>query len=312
MPLVSVVIPTYNRESSIKDSLESVLRQTFTDFEVVVVDDCSDDDTLSVLAEIKDPRVRVLRHSANRGAGAARNTGVRAAQGTFVAFQDSDDEWLPRKLEKQLLALERFDATAIGVYCGMIVLLTPLCANGDSVALQYRPFLKDFPMEGDLKTSLLRGLSLISTQTFVVRRDAFLECGGFDETLKALQDWDCVIRVADYGPIAFVPEPLVIQRFSPNSLTHSAPNRVQAMRTILEKYRHEFGALPTALSGHYYRLAGGYRRLGEFSHAQTFFLQSLKLDPFRPKTWLSLGYAYVCRVLSPVARIVRLSRLAGN
>jgi glycosyltransferase involved in cell wall biosynthesis len=105
--LVSVVLPTFNRGYCLERAIRSVLGQTYPDWELIVVDDGSTDDTQAVLESFKDPRIRVFRHSVNRGVAAARNTGLAAARGEFIAFLDSDDEWRPDKLTKQLDVMTR-------------------------------------------------------------------------------------------------------------------------------------------------------------------------------------------------------------
>ena len=125
LPAVSVVLPAYNRADSIRLAIDSVLRQSFTDFELIIVDDASTDGTRAVAEAVADPRVRVIAHPANRGASAARNSGVAAARAPFVAFQDSDDEWLPRKLEKQMARLLAPGAGYVAAYCGMRILDEP-------------------------------------------------------------------------------------------------------------------------------------------------------------------------------------------
>ena len=112
-PPVSVVIPAYNREATIVAAIDSVLGQSFGDFELLVVDDGSRDGTLAAARSVADPRVRVIAAEQNGGAAAARNLGATQARGDWIAFQDSDDEWLPRKLEKQMARLHAADP-AIG------------------------------------------------------------------------------------------------------------------------------------------------------------------------------------------------------
>lgn len=101
-PFVSIVIPTYNRARFLGRLVRSVLNQTYKNFEVIVADDASTDDTAEIIKTFKDDRIRYIRHESNAGAAAARNTGIKASRGEYVAFQDSDDEWLPEKLEKQM------------------------------------------------------------------------------------------------------------------------------------------------------------------------------------------------------------------
>src|SRR6056297_2960635 len=117
MTRVSVIIPTYNRAKTLLRAIDSALAQTIDDLEVVVVDDGSTDNTESVLAAYDDPRVRPVIHETNQGANVARNTGLEHACGEYVAFLDSDDEWHPAKLERQLAVLEERSSDWIGVYC---------------------------------------------------------------------------------------------------------------------------------------------------------------------------------------------------
>lgn len=104
--LVSVIIPTYNRANLILQAVKSVLNQTYKNFEIIIVDDGSSDNTEDVINVIHDNRIRYIKHAINKGASAARNTGIREAKGKYIAFQDSDDHWLPDKLEKQVKRIE--------------------------------------------------------------------------------------------------------------------------------------------------------------------------------------------------------------
>lgn len=296
-PLISVVIPAYNREDTIETAVRSVLRQSFADLEVIVVDDASSDATTLRVEAIDDPRLRLIRHEINQGGAAARNTGIAAARGEWIAFQDSDDEWLPEKLERQRAAIDRMPG-AVGVYCGMIILGSPAEGTAEPSALRYWPApVHKVPLEGDLSEALLVGGSLISTQTFMARREVLEQSGGFDPTLKALQDWDCVIRVARLGLIAFTPEPLVIQRFSANSLTRSSRNRVIALQQVLKKNATEFAALPDALAERCGTVSGGLRRTGSPREAIGWAWREIRLAPLRPGGWIRLALAAATLVL---------------
>jgi glycosyltransferase involved in cell wall biosynthesis len=304
MPSISVVIPAYNRADTIGLAVGSVLRQTVGDLEVIVVDDASTDGTAAALGAIGDRRLRVIRHERNAGGSAARNTGIRAAAGDWIAFQDSDDEWLPLKIERQLAALARFGEEAVGVYCGMIILGRPEDAGLDPSAVAYwpNPRLRPASFEGWLYRALLQSGSLISTQTFMGRRPALLEIGGFDESLRALQDWDCFLRLSRLGPIAFEPEPLVIQRFSGNSLTRFPRNRAHAKARIIEKHRAALEAMPRQLADYYHQIASTYRRNGEFSLAWRACRDSLRRHPTRLRAWAGLArlvWAAACRSARP-------------
>lgn len=281
-PTVSVIIPTYNRRAALETSIASVLRQSVEDLELIVVDDCSTDDTPAMLGAVTDRRVRAIRHEANRGANAARNSGLDAASGRFVAFQDSDDEWLPAKLEKQLAALAAGDAVA--AYCGMIVVDGQHGGSSRRTRIRYLPDPARSRVSGDLLEPLLT-TSLVSTQTFIGRRDVIREAGRFDEALPALQDWDFMLRVAKLGPIALVDEPLVIQHLSPDSITRSPRKRVEARARIVEKNMDLLSARPDLLATHHQAIGSALHALGDVAGARRHLLRALRLGPFSLRRW---------------------------
>ncbi len=288
-PAVSVVIPAYNRASTIRPAIESVLRQSISDIEVIIVDDGSTDETADVAEAMDDPRLRVLRQPHNSGAAAARNAGVAAARGALVAFQDSDDEWLPLKLEKQLALLRRLDRP-VAVYCGMLVVVglgEDPGRGGRRGQLDYLPTLTLSGVDGDILPQLLRR-SFVSTQTLIAPRETLRAIGGFDETLPALEDWDCALRLAQRGPIGLVDEPLVLQRFSPNSITRLARRLTEARERIVEKHAALMAAEPGCLSHHHRAVAGGWRRAGDFARANAAIRRALAAAPFLPGNWAGL------------------------
>ena len=303
-PAVSVVLPAYNRAGSIRLAIDSVLRQSFADFELIIVDDASTDDTRAIAEAVADPRVRVIAHPANRGASAARNTGVAAARAPFVAFQDSDDEWLPLKLEKQMARLQAPGAPAyVAVYCGMIVLGSHSDLSGRGRArVAYVPDPAATPVEGDIFESLMR-TSLASTQTLVVRRDRMLEVGGFDEEMPALIDWECMLRLAPLGPVACVDEPLVIQRFSPNSITREAVKRAHARARAVARHRDRLARHPAAHAGLLYAVAGGLGDIGETGAAARALAEAARITPLSARIRAMQAY---------VALLALRARLGGG
>ena len=182
------------------------------------------------------------------GAAGARNLGVAEARGDWVAFQDSDDEWLPTKLEKQMARLLAPGAGFVGAYCGLLTLGGLDDRAGERLRLRYVPDPAIVPAEGDILTPLLFA-NMISTQTLVVRRDVILELGRFDEDTTPIEDWDFVIRLSRRGPIAFVDEPLVHQRFSPNSITRDTARRLTSRIRLVEKNLDAFAATPRSSPG---------------------------------------------------------------
>jgi glycosyltransferase involved in cell wall biosynthesis len=201
-PAVSVVIPTYNRAPLLGRSIRSVLEQSYEDFEVIVVDDGSMDETASIVAGIRDPRVRYVALARNTGAGAARNVGIRMARGRFLAFQDSDDEWMPSKLSKQMSAFARGPAGLGIVYSDMqriwgdgttTYLAAPTVLSGRMVGTFFR-----FYQVCDL-----------GVQSTVIKREWLDAAGHFNEELPALEDLEMFIRLSRLCAFQRLREPLV-------------------------------------------------------------------------------------------------------
>lgn len=235
--LISVVIPVYNREETIKGAVESILKQTYQNFELILVDDCSSDRSVEVMKTISDPRIRLICHEKNMGACAARNTGVRAAKGTYIAFNDSDDEWRPEKLEHQKKALEQNKADV--VFCQM-----ERHNYGDAQKDESRNGLfPDLP-EGFVDYETLIVKSRCSTQTIFGRAEVFHEFP-FDDTLPRMQDYDFVIRAAQKYRFYFLKESLVDVYLQPNSLTSKNHQKLYDMGKIFtKKYSYLFDKYP--------------------------------------------------------------------
>lgn len=239
-PLVSVIIPTYNRVKTLPTAVESVLGQTYGNVEVIIVDDGSTDGTQEYVRGIVDSRVRYMRSTANRGPSAARNQGVRQAQGRYVAFQDSDDEWHADKLEKQMSLL--LD-TAHGydlVYCEFTQYREGI-QRGVVPSREISPECK----RGEILAVLLLQ-PMIGTPTIVVKRDDFLQAGGFNEHLRTFEDYEFTLRFAQNHHIGFVEESLVKVNDSPDSVDKRFADRIRTqayvIREMIEPLR-EYGIL---------------------------------------------------------------------
>jgi glycosyltransferase involved in cell wall biosynthesis len=245
MPTVSVVIPAYNSGATIVATIESVLQQTYADYEIIVVDDGSTDDT-RVRVDAFGARVRYAYQS-NSERSAARNHGIRLARGKYIAFLDADDQWLPDKLAKQVALLERKPELAL-VYCW---------ANLIDPAGYARGFIgQDFPIEQAENCQAFEGLALgrsIPTLTVIVRAECLTTTGVFDENICYGEDWDLWLRFALQYPIGFVPEPLANYQlngsFLPQSMArcHAQETRPQTIRQVFERARHLNKTLPEHL-----------------------------------------------------------------
>src|SRR4030042_5461142 len=171
MAKVDVIIPTYNRSELLHSAITSVLHQTYQDFEIIVVDDCSEDDTPKVIKNFRNHKIRSIRHAINQGEGRARNSGVLNSNAEYVAFLDDDDEWLPEKLGLEVDMLNRSPANVGGVYTGKVAI--------DRVS--GKTLYQIIPSnEGDIENRL-RGENVVGTPSSVlVRRQCFEKVGLFD------------------------------------------------------------------------------------------------------------------------------------
>ena len=236
--LVSVVIPTYNRAYCIADSVGSVLRQTYENLEVIVVDDGSTDNTKEVLNSLGDSRVRYASQQ-NAGACVARNHGIELARGTYVAFHDSDDLWLPQKLEKQVAYLQTQSKPC--VFCRMETVLEEGATYIQSADVEIHPSEKLKETQLDLDR-LLSG-NFVSTQTLMGRREVFLE-EAFDPRLPRFQDWDLAIRLMAKDQLGFVDEVLVRQIIRKDSMSTNEKRLVKALQIMAEKLAVTFSDDP--------------------------------------------------------------------
>ena len=284
-PSISVVIPAYNREHTVLTAIHSVLSQTLPPTEVIVVDDGSSDGTAAAVESMGHPSVHLIRQ-ANGGISAARNTGIRAAQSEWVAFQDSDDEWLSTKLERQFAAHAADPAAPGSFYCGMVIAGALNETDGSAARrhIAYHPDPGVTAVSGSLVPTLLR-TNPISTQTLVARRELLHKAGLFDTDMKSLVDWDIAIRLARLGPIGFLDEPLVIQRFTPNSITRDMAKRVDSWIHMLGKYADLYAADPDAHLAHLLKIAGSLRRLGQNERAAEFLARARKLNRLSSRTY---------------------------
>lgn len=287
-PAVSVVIPTYNRAHCLPRALESVLRQTFADFEVIVVDDCSTDDTQAYLATIRDSRLRVLRHEVNKGGSGARNTGIAAARAELVAFQDSDDEWLVTKLARQVEEYRRNADPEYGaIYCGKITYGEAGFRDYGPRKVYYAPLPHCEQTSGDILHALLKH-PMISTQTLMVRKDLLDQIGGFDETLKLGQDWDLTIRLARITKFLFIEEPLGLCFIEPDSISKAKLNQVWMRQNMLAKNLDVIARDKPLHAQYLTEIARIYQRNKFWREALPFIRSALRVDPLQKRAWASL------------------------
>ncbi len=288
-PLVSVVLPTYGRPDKLRRALLAVIDQTFTDWELIVVDDNGAGSELQrrtedVVRHACDPAVlHYVVHERNRGGGAARNTGIEHARGTYVAFLDDDDAWDADKLAWQLDRFAASPPSVALVYCRSRVV--------DEVTGSERPWRARPPKHG--LRDLLRRNTVGSTGQVLVRRAALLEVGGFDERLPAKQDIDLYVRLALSWDFAFVDRTLhTIYRHTEASIGKDLAGTVRAHEIFHEKHAALIDAYPDV---RYHRslalgtlLLVAERRV----EARRELWRAWRVAPARPSVWLQLALAY--------------------
>ena len=220
MPNVSVIIPAYNAAQYIRETLDSVLAQTYRDREILVVDDGSTDDTLDVLRSYGD-QIVLLRQD-NEGPAAARNLAAKRAKGTWLAFVDSDDIWLPEKLERQLAECGRY---AISHTNSVFV-------GGGVDGVVKTAITPQFG--GWVCERLLLG-NFITTSTVMVRKSAFHDCGGFDVSYRCVQDWPLWLSLCAKHELGYVAEPLIHYRLREGSITMNSRRTLEARTRVLRE-----------------------------------------------------------------------------
>lgn len=298
-PKVSVVIPAYNSSAMVKEAIASVLAQTYDDFEIIVVDDGSTDDTESVVRSFGD-RVLYLKQE-NQGAGAARNSGIHASGGEYVAFLDSDDLWSPEKLSEQIPVLERDSELGL-VYSDWAVV-----SQDGPVEDSY---LRKLPAASGYVFDQLVQCGFILTSGVLLRRACLNDVGGFDNSLSIAQDYDLWLRICYRWKVALVNRPLVTKRSWDGSLSSNLPKTAAERIALFEKAlgsfkdmsRHSRRAVRHQLALNYWDVGYDYFEKLVFKEARRKFLRSLS---YNWKNARVLGYLAASCLPQPLARVLR-------
>lgn len=236
--LVSAIIITHNRKELLVRAIESVKRQSYPHIECIVVDDNSTDGTREYLESLDGIRYIRIDAEESRGGNYARNKGILASKGAYIALLDDDDAWLEEKIEKQMaLALEKQGDV---VYCGT----TTELIKGESV----RQFtsLPQPDMQGNLYPKILLTIHCTTTSHLLIKKDTLVKVGMFDESLRFWQDYELTIRLAKVTPFYFVNEPLCLYRkdeTDKHRLTNNYEQWKVAVDSIYEKYRKDYESL---------------------------------------------------------------------
>lgn len=276
MEKVSVIIPTFNRENTIKRAVESVLEQTYNNLEVIIVDDCSNDETKNIISSINDSRVKIIKHPLRKGAAAARNTGIKNSSGSFVSFQDSDDEWYKSKLQMQM---DLFNSNA-----QIDVIFSSFWLIRDNIK-------KKIPSRKAQRNILYKNILLdnyVGTPTVILKRKVFERIGYFDENLPRYQDWDLAIRLFKHCTVFYLNEPTVNAYIQKNSITNNENIKTKSLEIIFNKYKNDIFMEKKILSHFQYKLGSSYLNDGNKDFSKECFKKSIKNNFLNIKSIIKL------------------------
>lgn len=263
--LVSVIMPTYNRAAIIARAIKSVLDQTYSNLELIVVDDASTDNTAQVVSSIADPRVKYLRLPENSGVSAARNAGIKKARGAFIAFLDSDDEYLPERLEENLKVMEK-KGEALGLVCSDFRNIE----EGKVLGLGHKG-----------RVDILWHVP--SPSTWFLRKEVFDRIGLFEKVLRVGEDREFLFRFHVDGSYAidFIKDPLVTRHKRHSSLAAQGAKYVDAGEFFLGKHKEPLKRNKKFLAYTLYRLGKDLKRTGRSGEARPYFLKAFLTYPVK-------------------------------
>lgn len=230
--LVSVVIPVYNREETICDAVNSVLNQSYSNLEVILVDDASTDNIYDRMKELKDSRIRYFKNDKNMGGNFSRNRGILNSKGRYIAFQDSSDIWNIDKLEKQMAAFSKDQSIDI-VYCETLF----KDRNGKDLIVPNKD-KSDDDRNKNIYDTLLQG-NIIDTTALVIKKDCFNKVGMFDIEMPRLQEWELCIRLAKHYKFQCVDEVLSKGQYRTDSISANWRKLIKACALLIKKHKEE-------------------------------------------------------------------------
>ena len=270
-PSVSVILATYNRANLLSRSIESVLEQSYRDFELIIVDDASTDNTKEVVESFNDSRINYITYAKNKGAANARNIGIENSLGTYIAFQDSDDEWIADKLKKQMAFFNKAPDTVGVVYTDMYRI-----NNGKNIY---------WHSPTDISTKLINLKTLnyqvfgLGIQSTLIKKSCFDKVGLFNEHLPRYIDLELFIRLSREYSFIHLKEPLVEYHATPGISTNSNA-AVIAQELLLNKYYFGKENNKEFLSKQYIDLGHALWYTGQLKLARSYFLKAVQKTPF--------------------------------
>jgi|SRR5947207_2123736 len=281
MPAVTSVITTFNRKHYLSAAIQSVLSQTFTDFELLILDNSSTDGTEQLVQSLNDPRIRYFRHPPI-AIGRQRNLGVSEARAEWIAFLDDDDEWLPHKLEKQVAGFRAGDGGVGLVYGGF----TRIDSDGKEFQV-HRPVLR-----GGVLMDLLRQWDAFtgSASNPMLRLDIVRGLGGYKDSLMTSEDWELYVRLAEKHRVEFVPDILVrIRSHRGPRLGDRIEEALRVERIVLEEHGSVMGS--RLRSFYLQKIGGKLVRIGHVKAGRSEIRQAIRVNPTNLPAYLQYALA---------------------
>lgn len=286
-PLVSIIMPAFNAEKTIGGSIQSVLNQTYSNWELIIIDDGSTDSTFETIKNFSDSRIKATRRE-NCGVASTRNYALSISKGEYIAFLDSDDLWLPEKLTKQVEILQTSDSST-----GLIH--TNYLEFDERTEYSPKPFKNLFWLktEGNVHEDLMVH-DFVATLTVMIKKEVIEKVGIFSEDLHGTEDWDLWIRIAEHFTVQYIPTRLAKYRLVAGSLSKNYSKYELELKKVLERHLEKKavykGNLRLGRWLFHKHMAHGFSRTGMPSKAFSHFILACKARPINFKNVLSFAY----------------------
>ncbi len=313
MPKISVIIPTYNCAEYLPGAIDSVLNQSFRDFEIIIVDDGSIDNTKSVVANYIHSHPDKIKYfyQSNSGVAATRNMGIRESKGDYIAFLDSDDIWLPNKLELQTKALDANPDIALvysdtEMFDGNITIRKSLCRSNYHPKNSFRwkifqaPFDDGTIIKGNIFQDLLSG-NLIAVSSVMVRKECLDSVRNFDSNFKTVEDFELWLRISERYPVIFINKLTTKYRYRENSVSgdiflrpfNYSEGNAKVYEKLIKRSPHYYGQLKKTICDEYRAASWGFLSYMQLKKARESALKSLDYQKLQPKLYLYIILSFL-------------------
>ena len=305
-PQISIIVPTYNRADFLPKAIQSILNQTYQDWEAIIVDDGSTDKTEEIVKDYNESRIRYIAHKSNLGISTARNTGIKNSKGKYIALLDSDDEWFPEKLSCQMKTFQEED-----LKCGVV------CTGGYMVKDDKVLGVKAIPADLDNFYEKFLFENITWTSNALVKKECFKKAGLFDENLESCEDWDMWIRIAKYYKFIFLEMPLTKYVIHSGQLSEDLLKKINARKRILFKYQDELKNRKFVYSHHYYKIGNLCCLSDKTREGRKYLFKGILVYPFCLKYFLCLllslfGFPFYIFCIEKKRFIIRKSKALMN